>query len=252
MHMWISQSNHASPVVVVAATVLMVAIGCFPVLWDDHSVDCPIGLFGWCLAGLIAAFVVTMLWEMSRFSAARAHGGEVSERLGQSVFVYVYLLLLFGFIVPHRFLQSDNAIGLLALVSVIATVKLSDSFAYFAGKTLGLRKLAPDLSPGKTVEGAVGALVGGCIATAIVIYAIAPFVFRIEPPKPWWWVILYGVLVTVAGMLGDLAESLIKRDAGCKDSGGWIPGMGGILDIMDSIIFAAPVSYLIWIVGDSH
>ncbi len=85
---------------------------------------------------------------------------------------------------------------------------------------------------------------------AIVVYLIAPLIFGITIAKPWWWVLVYGIVVTCAGMVGDLAESLIKRDANTKDSSRWLPGLGGVLDILDSMIFAAPVSYFLWIVAD--
>jgi phosphatidate cytidylyltransferase len=65
--------------------------------------------------------------------------------------------------------------------------------------------------------------------------------------RPWWFFIVYGVVVTLAGMVGDLAESLLKRDAQIKDSGSLIPGLGGLLDVLDSLVFAAPVSFLIWV-----
>jgi phosphatidate cytidylyltransferase len=68
-------------------------------------------------------------------------------------------------------------------------------------------------------------------------------------PGPWWGWILYGVLISVVGMLGDLAESLIKRDVGQKDSGSWVPGFGGVLDMLDSVLLAAPVAYGCWSLG---
>ena len=67
-------------------------------------------------------------------------------------------------------------------------------------------------------------------------------------PKPWWWFLVYGLMVTLAGMVGDLAESLLKRDAQIKDSSSWLPGLGGVLDVIDSLVFAAPVSFVIWLI----
>ena len=159
--------------------------------------------------------------------------------------------MLFGTLVPHRLLLGDNSLGLISIITLIATVKLSDSFAYFVGKSIGTIRLAPKLSPGKTWQGSAGALAGGCIAAAICVYVVAPLVFQSTIHKPWWWFLLYGLLVTLAGMLGDLAESLLKRDAECKDSSTWIPGMGGVLDVIDSLVFAAPVSYFLWVIANS-
>lgn len=198
--------------------------------------------------GLLAAAVGTFLLEMWRFNAfSHAHGG-VTIRLARSILIYVYLGLLFNFLIPHRWLEQDNGLGLIAIIAMIATIKLSDSFAYFMGKLLGSIKLAPELSPKKTVEGAVGSFLGGYVAVAIVFFLVAPLMFGIRIDKPLYWFVLYGFLMTAAGILGDLAESLLKRDAQKKDSGSGVPGMGGALDVMDSLIFASPVSYLLWVI----
>lgn len=120
---------------------------------------------------------------------------------------------------------------LLLLVAVMA----SDSLAYFTGRALGRRKLAPAVSPGKTVEGAIGGVVGG------VVGALA--VGLLGPPIPPVHAALLGAGVAVFGMVGDLAESLLKRWAGVKDAGRLFPGHGGMLDRLDSLLFAAPVLY---------
>jgi phosphatidate cytidylyltransferase len=176
--------------------------------------------------------------------------GEIVDRLGRSALIFVYIGMGFGFLIPHRFLQDGNGYGIIAMVTLISTVKLSDSFAYFVGKSYGTTKLAPKLSPGKTLQGSLGAPVGGCIAAAICVFLVAPYLFGVTIQKPWWWFLVYGILVTAAGMMGDLAESLIKRDCNTKDSSSWLPGLGGVLDILDSMVFAAPISYFLWIVAD--
>lgn len=236
---------------VVGATIAMVCVAFTPVLWRDYPVDCPLGRFGWSLAGLILATVISFAIEMRGYDPSLATSkGEVIDRLGRTTLVFVYLSMLFGFLVPHRFIQESNGLGLVSVIALISTVKLSDASAYFVGKTYGTIKLAPKLSPGKTVQGSFGALVGGCVAAAIVVFLVAPFIFDIKIQKPWWWFLVYGILVTCAGMVGDLAESLLKRDCETKDSSSWLPGLGGIMDILDSMIFAAPISYLLWIVAD--
>ena len=85
------------------------------------------------------------------------------------------------------------------------------------------------------------------MGAAIVLFFVVPYVFEIQIQKPGWWFLVYGLLVTAAGMAGDLAVSLLKRDANCKDSSKWLPGLGGILDVMDSLVFATPVSFFLWI-----
>lgn len=197
--------------------------------------------------GLLAAAACTFLYEMWRFNAFSHTRGGVSIRLSKAVLIYVYLSLLIGFLIPHRWLDQNNGLGLIAIIALIATVKLSDSVAYFMGKSIGSVKLAPDLSPKKTVEGAVGAFLGGYAAVAIVFFLVSPTIFGIKIDKPLNWFILYGFAVTAAGILGDLAESMLKRDAHKKDSGSGVPGMGGLLDVIDSLIFATPVSYLLWV-----
>ena len=132
-------------------------------------------------------------------------------------------------------LELNNP-GFFFLVLVFACTFMNDTGAYFAGKTLGSKKLSPAISPGKTVEGTLGGL---------VISVVSAFVFNIifSSPLPILWVILYGVLIGGAAVLGDLVESSIKRGGGVKDSGGIVPGHGGILDRFDSFFFVFPVAY---------
>ena len=196
--------------------------------------------------GLIAAVTWTFAVEMYRFKGEKEQAGVIANRISRSVLVYVYVLMLLGFLIPHRWLFDDNRVGLIALIGLIATVKMSDSFAYFVGKSMGTVKLAPELSPKKTVQGACGAILGGVVASFIVFYSVAPFLLGVTHFLPIGWVVVYAVLISAAAMFGDLAESLLKRDASCKDSGSMLPGMGGMLDVLDSLVFAAPVSYMLW------
>jgi phosphatidate cytidylyltransferase len=124
---------------------------------------------------------------------------------------------------------------------LMAIVMTSDTAAFFAGKLWGKRKLAPLISPGKTVAGAVGAMVGG-IPPALAIRAAG------LPDVPILDAVLLGIAVAAFGMIGDLAESLMKRWAGVKDSGTLFPGHGGMLDRLDSLLFGAPVLYYYFLV----
>ncbi|MDG1875396.1 MAG: phosphatidate cytidylyltransferase [Mariniblastus sp.] len=240
--------NHT---VVVGATIAMVAVSSAPVMWTNYPNDCPLGEFGWVFSGLILAIVMMFGIEMLKFkSPTGSSQGEVIDRLGRSTLIFVYVAMCFGFLIPHRFLQDGNGYGIIAIVTLISTVKMADSFAYFVGKSFGTKKLAPILSPGKTLQGSLGAPIGGCVAAAICVFVVAPHLFEIEIQKPWWWFLAYGILVSAAGMMGDLAESLVKRDCNTKDSSSWLPGLGGVLDILDSAVFAAPISYFLWIVAE--
>lgn len=245
--MWQGQNRQSSFTMALSA-VAMSLVAAAPVLWRDYPVDCPIGKFGWSIGGIIASMLISFASEFRTFQGHSQVPGEVAARIGRTVFMTSYLAMLFGFVVPLRSLEQSNSLGLISIICLIATVKMSDAFAYFAGKSFGTVKLAPRISPGKTLQGTLAAPLGGYIAAAIVIYIVSPLVFGLTIDRAWWWVMLYGVVVTFAGVIGDLAESLLKRDAACKDSGNMLPGLGGILDVLDSLVFAAPISYFIWIV----
>jgi len=136
--------------------------------------------------------------------------------------------------------------GLVALVSLIAVVKAGDTGAYTAGRLFGWHKMTPILSPGKTWEGAAGAAIAAPLAAYATLYFMLPASERSLALNNWNWLI-FGLAVGLAGLVGDLAESLLKRDLGRKDSSAYLAGFGGVLDLLDSIFFAAPVAYLIWI-----
>lgn len=126
--------------------------------------------------------------------------------------------------------------GTARIALLMAVVISSDVFAYFVGRAFGRHKLAPLVSPGKTVEGAIGGLVGAGLASSVV----AATLFASQPMAL---IVTMGVLTAVAGILGDLLESLFKRYVGAKDSGTLFPGHGGALDRMDAFILAAPLLY---------
>jgi phosphatidate cytidylyltransferase len=120
---------------------------------------------------------------------------------------------------------------------------VSDSGAYFAGRAFGKRKLMPTVSPGKTVAGAVGAVVvsmfGAWVYNQFVLLPVAQL--ALAP----WTALVFGAVISVVGQVGDLVESLFKREAGVKDSSSFFSAHGGVLDRLDSLYFALPVAYLI-------
>jgi phosphatidate cytidylyltransferase len=188
-------------------------------------------------AGVIMAFTA----EMYRFKRP----GGVTANIAAAVLAIVYVGLLFSFMV--KLLPEGGLVGLLSLLIV---VKMGDTGAYTVGRLIGRYKMAPGLSPGKTIEGAFGAVVFACVGSWAtfqwLLPATTPGGARLGP---WWGWILFGLLVGVTGMVGDLAESLIKRDVELKDSSNWVPGFGGVLDILDSALLAAPVAYACWAFG---
>jgi phosphatidate cytidylyltransferase len=126
---------------------------------------------------------------------------------------------------------------------------MSDVGAYTVGRLIGRHKMAPVLSPGKTWEGVAGGLGFSCLGAWVTFTWLVPAMTGEAPtPAAWRWIV-YGLLVGGTGIVGDLAESLIKRDVGRKDSSTWMPGFGGVLDLLDSILIAAPIAYLCWALG---
>lgn len=168
-----------------------------------------------------------------------------------SVFAFTYVALPMGMLVQLRQL-SEGAFYLLYLLLVVWA---GDIFAYFVGKSIGRHLMAPRISPKKTWEGAAASLVASVAVGCLLFRYALPLssallraglierrdgVFRLEQPAmgP---VILLTIVLNIAAQLGDLVESLIKRGAGAKDSGGILPGHGGMLDRIDALLFAAPV-----------
>ena len=146
-----------------------------------------------------------------------------------------YVGTLTGTIAALRILAPDSD-GAWRVTLLLAIVMASDTFAYFTGSALGRHKLAPRVSPGKTIEGLVGGLVGGVVA-ALVVRRLG------LPALPLTAAVGLGIVVSAFGVTGDLVESLMKRWSGVKDSGRLFPGHGGMLDRLDSLLFGAPVLY---------
>jgi phosphatidate cytidylyltransferase len=191
-----------------------------------------------------ASVLVLFLCEMRRYERP----GVVMERLALGLLAVGYLGVLFGFLAKLRLL-GDGAVGIPALLSLVLIVKFGDIGAYTLGRLFGRHKMAPVLSPGKTWEGAAGAVLAACFGGWVTGAWLVPALVETTGSVSTWRWLAYGVIVGIFGMAGDLAESLIKRDVGRKDSSTWMPGFGGILDVLDSILFAAPVAYACWLCG---
>ena len=137
----------------------------------------------------------------------------------------------------------DPDAGVFYLLFAAVAVVACDAGAYFTGRAYGKRKLAPAVSPGKTVEGAIGGVLAGTLGGAAVKVVFDLFWPGLSSGLDWGAATLFGACVAVAGMVGDLVESLLKRDAHTKDTGDLLPGMGGILDRIDSALLGVPVMY---------
>ena len=189
--------------------------------------------------------VVAALAVLAASIWARGVGGRPLAATAITLFgpLYTGATLSFGYALRyHRFTIDAKGGTALVLLPVILTWA-SDIGAYAVGRLTGRHKLIPAVSPGKTVEGAVGALV----VCVVVCWLYVRFVLRpmaqlaMEP----WAVVAFALAVSVTAQLGDLAESLLKREGGVKDSSHLIPGHGGVLDRFDSLLFVLPVAYLL-------
>jgi len=162
---------------------------------------------------------------------------------GASMFAFVYLGLMFGFMLAIR---KEHSAWL--LLSIVAITKSCDTAAYFTGKSIGRHKLILWISPGKTWEGLAGGVVGAAAIAVLSSYLLRTYSDPSGPlaGAPWWAAAAFGAVLALAGQAGDLLASVLKRDAGIKDSGK-IPGFGGILDMIDSLLVVAPVAY--WLIG---
>jgi phosphatidate cytidylyltransferase len=193
---------------------------------------------------LVYAVAVMALFTsgMARYRAP----GKTIETLGAELVALSYVAVFVSLTVQLRWVGPTPP-GYLPLGSLIVAVKCGDTCAYFAGRAFGRTKLSPLISPGKTRAGAVGAVIGSAAGSWAWLFWGTNWLTDAQP-GPWYWAVLYGLVVGAVGLVGDLAESLLKRDVGAKDSAPLLPGFGGLLDLLDSVIFTGPVGYLLWLV----
>ena len=181
---------------------------------------------------IVAAFMLTAIlhllrWEQKNFGM----------KVGATLVGCIYVSLPFSMLMMIV-LQPDIAAP--ALVFVVLVTWASDIGAYTIGSLFGRHKLAPRISPGKTIEGSIG----GIIFSLLVAVLLGIFWPEMDAVAPLEWGIGLAILFSVIGQAGDLVESALKRDHGVKDSGLDLTGHGGLLDIIDSLIFTAPIMYL--------
>jgi phosphatidate cytidylyltransferase len=193
--------------------------------------------------------MAVFLWEIACFQqpdAATASGSGPIERMAITLWALAYLGFLPCFLAQARWLYPANQLdqGSVALALLIFVPKCCDIGAYTAGRLFGRHPMAPVLSPKKTWEGAIGGVALGVLA-AVGVDRLGPAPLLGKSPGQ---EIGFGIALSFVGTLGDLAESLIKRACRRKDASAAVPGFGGVLDIVDSVIFAAPVGYL-WLRG---
>lgn len=205
--------------------------------YRGYDASAPIAVLAWPLCAFVGVLMFSFIVQSIQFRQP----GETTATVAGSILAIAYIGILGGFILQFRWLPH----GVVALTLLITTCKGSDIGAFTFGRLFGKHKLWPRISPNKTVEGAAGGLIFAAIASILVV-EIGRRVFGIQtldPPAA----LGYGLLIGAFAQLGDLMESMIKRDCESKDASAAVPGYGGVLDILDSLLFAAPVAYGYWI-----
>jgi phosphatidate cytidylyltransferase len=191
----------------------------------------------------VVALVVPLLLTIAMWT--RGVDGRPLEATATTLFGAWYTggMLSFGYALRyHRFAIGPLAGTLLLMLPLVLTW-INDSGAFFFGKRFGKRKLMPSVSPGKTVAGAVGAVLTCLLGTwAYFTFLLVPYA---SLGLSWAGLVVFGVAISAAAQVGDLAESLLKRQAGVKDSSNLIPGHGGVLDRLDSLFFTVPLGYVL-------
>jgi phosphatidate cytidylyltransferase len=199
-------------------------------------------------ASSLAFIIVFVMLAAAMIRAWDRQSQEAIHRMAGTLLATMYLGGLCWFMVAIRVKRSDPSHPHLfhgstfILLMILLVVKFTDIGAYFGGRALGRHKLIPWLSPGKTWEGLIcGMLTAGLVGAVCAGY-VRPTTYHLV----WWKGLIFGAVIGGIGQLGDLLESLMKRDAEVKDSGQLVPGFGGILDIIDSPLLAAPFAYLMF------
>ncbi|ADW22313.1 MULTISPECIES: phosphatidate cytidylyltransferase [Thermus] len=178
------------------------------------------------------------LFLLGSFSYELLRGADLT-RFAFTLMAFLYLPWSLGYVLLLREIP-DSTLGLWTLSLPLVASFATDIGAYFVGRTLGRQKLAPEISPGKTVEGSLGGIAVSFLALALYTGLVRE-VFPFGLLELW----LFSLLLSLAAQLGDLVESMLKRYCGVKDSGHFLPGHGGLLDRIDSLLFTFPLTYFL-------
>jgi len=244
---WIIGWSHAYVFDATIALISILALHEFLSLGKKKGYDVPTPLCIVIMLFIMAAFILPQLSvELGMFAALLVIPASyvlgkktLEDSLPSSaiaVLATTYVGMLAGSLIR---LRNDFPEGSKLIFFLLLVVWLGDSGAYYVGKQLGKHKLSPRISPKKTVEGLIGGITASILAAVVIHYTFFE-------KFPLLHAIIAGVILSVAGVIGDLAESMWKRSADVKDSGTLLPGHGGFLDRFDSILFTAPILYCYW------
>ncbi len=219
------------------SVVYLVWIGCVLASGGSAALDTVSAMSGAAIAFVvITTFVIQLKYPIE--------GDDSLVSISGTLIGFLYIAFLFGFMARLCFIEpsvdGEGVPGKWLIIWVVAVTKFTDMGAYITGSLIGKNKMIPHISPGKTWEGFVGALLWAQLA-GCVLYAMLPDDLGIL--GGWHHVVILGFLLALLAVVGDLAESIIKRCLYAKDSGRTLPGIGGALDLIDSLCFTAPVLY---------
>ena len=221
--------------------------------WAPHLVKHFTGREITYVAGLMPPFITFIILGMAAFLLAAREftvPGTSVLKVASHLLILFYVGVFGSFVAQLRWYGNQYGnqpeMGSLAVFLTIFTAKTCDMGAYFIGRSLGKNKIFPTLSPGKTWEGSIGGLIVA-IALAIATVAVGKWIMD-RPLLDYSVAAVFGLVIGIVASLGDLMESMIKRDCGSKDASNSIPGFGGLLDVIDSVIFCAPVAYLLLVI----
>jgi phosphatidate cytidylyltransferase len=245
-----AHATHARLAPLVAVVVALVLAAHLPALADPNAEPrwLPIApdLVSLPLIGLLLGFGLlwTVLAQMFRYATENFFAN-----VGSTLFGMIYLGISLHLLQQLALIEGpDHTIrGTQLFLVFLATVKLGDVGAYFGGRAFGTHKMSPRISPGKTWEGFAFSFVGAIGGAYLFTWALSATCSH-PPFAGWWQPLIWALVLGPLGVAGDLAESAMKRDASVKDSGASVPGFGGFLDILDALILAAPVAYLLALV----
>ncbi|TWU41642.1 Phosphatidate cytidylyltransferase [Novipirellula aureliae] len=274
-----ASGRYLSRSTVLISTTIVTLSPIVPLMWplfhSSYPANATFGMFGAMVVGAVVAVMLTVGREMflygkpgtrsevtSSEAALKADVGVVTGRMASTVFIAIYVGLPMAMLFSLRSLGSGNW-GVAALLTMVLVTKSADAGAYFVGRAIGKHKLISRLSPGKTVEGAIGGIVSSTIVAFVCLKWLFPIFLGVEMEAvsgsnvnlaaagmpPVLGALILGPILAVSGMVGDLAESLVKRDNAAKDSGNLLPGLGGVWDVTDSLISAIMPAFLCFSAG---